>query len=122
MRPFDGYNDEAMADPTADCRELISGADFDGDGQEFWLRSIIIRESGGVDAIFEVYDQNEGVAVAANQRFSANVPKSTTTMIEFPAPGIKFTTNITAGVNGGAGTLAAYNIHASGYVSGGMGK
>lgn len=122
MKPFDGYNDEAMADPTADVRELISGADFDGDGQEFWLRSLIIRESGGVDAILDVYDQNEGVAVAANQRFSVNVPKSTTTTIDIPAPGIKFTTNLTAGVNGGLGTLAAYNIHASGYVVGGMGK
>jgi hypothetical protein len=46
MKPFDGYSDEAIADPTVDCRELISGADFDGDGQEFWLRFIIVRESG----------------------------------------------------------------------------
>lgn len=122
MKPYDGYSDEAMADPTADCRELISGSDFDGNGQEFWLRYIIAIETGGVDAILELYDQNEGVAVAANKRFSVNVPKSTTTMIEFPAPGVKFTTNITAGVNGGSGTLAAYNVHAGGYLVGGMGK
>jgi len=122
MRPYDGYSDEAMANPTADVRELISGADFDGNGQEFWLRYIIARESGGADAILEVYDQNEGVAVAASLRFVVDIPKSTTTMIEFPAPGVRFVTNITAGVNGGTGTLAAYNVHAGGYVNGGMGK
>jgi len=122
MRPYDGYSDQAMADPTAACREIISGANFDGNGQEFWLRYIIAIETGGVDAILQVYDQNEAVAVAANLRFAANVPKSTTTMIEFPAPGVKFTTNITAGVVGGSGTLAAYQVHAGGYISGGMGK
>ena len=122
MKPYDGYSDEAMADPTADCRELISGANFDGNGQEFWLRYIIAIETGGVDAILEFYDQNEGVAVGANKRFSVNIPKSTTTTIDIPAPGIKFTTNMTAGVTGGAGTLAAYNIHAGGYLVGGVGK
>jgi len=122
MRPYDGYNDQAMADPTAACRELISGANFDGNGQEFWLRYIIAIETGGVDAILEFYDQNEAVAVAANKRFSVNIPKSTTTTIDIPAPGIKFTTNLVAGVTGGSGTLAAYNIHAGGYLIGGMGK
>lgn len=122
MKPFDGYSDEAMADPTVDCRELISGADFDGDGQEFWLRFIIVRESGGVDGVFDIYDQNEGAEVAANKRFSVNVPKSTTTTIEFPAPGVKFVTNITGGLVGAAGTVSAYNVHAGGYVVGGMGK
>lgn len=122
MRPYDGYNDEALADPTADCRELITDADFDGNGQEFWLRYIIIRESGGVAGVLELYDQDEGVAVAANQRTSVDVPASTTTSIDIPAPGMKFTTNITAGLNGGLGTVAAYNIHVGGYVTGGMAK
>ena len=120
-REYDGYSDEAMADPTADCRELITGANFDGSGQEFWLRYIIIRNSHAADdAILEVYDQNEGVAVGANLRFVADVPASTTTTIEFPAPGVRFSVNITAGINGGTGTVAAYNVHAGGYVTGGM--
>ena len=121
MRPISGFSDEAMADPTADCRELISGADFDGAGQEFWLRYIIIRNSHAADdAVLEVYDQNEGVAVGANLRFVADVPASTTTTIEFPAPGVKFRTNLTAGINGAVGTVAAYNVHAGGYATGGM--
>jgi hypothetical protein len=72
--------------------------------------------------VFDIYDQNEGAEVAANKRFSVNVPKSTTTTIEFPAPGVKFVTNITGGLVGAAGTVSAYNVHAGGYVVGGMGK
>lgn len=122
MRPYDGVTDEALADPTVDCRELISGADFDGNGQEFWLRYIILRESGGVAGVLEVYDQDEGAAVGANLKFTANVPANATTTIEFPAPGMRFATNIVAGLNGGLGTVAAYNAHAGGYVTGGMAR
>ena len=119
MRPYSGFSDEAMADPTVDCRELISGADFDGGGQEFWLRYIIVRNTGIAGAL-EVYDQNEGVAVGANLRFVADCPANATTTIEFPAPGVRFVTNLTAGLNAAAGTVAAYNVQAGGYLSGGM--
>ncbi len=118
-RDFDGYNDEAMADPTVDCRELITGADFANGGQIFWLRYLIVYNSGAA-GVLDVYDQNEGVAVAANQRFAMNVPAASTTVLEIPAPGISFTTCITAGLNGGIGTIGAYGIHAGGFVVGGM--
>ena len=119
MRPFDGYNDQALADPTVDCRELITDADFDGNGTIFFLRYIIIRNSGIV-GVLEIYDQNEGVAVGANLRFVADLPAATTTLIEIPAPGISFVVNITAGLTAAAGTVAIGNAHAGGYVSGGM--
>ncbi len=120
-REYDGFNDEALADPTADCRELITGADFDGDLGTFWLRYIIIRESGGAnDAIVSLYDQDEGVAVAANLRAAFDLPKGTTQIIEFPAPGLSFKTNITAGLVAAAGTVAIGNAHAGGYLIGSM--
>ena len=120
-REYDGYNDEALADPTTDCRELITGADFDGEGAVFWLRYIIIRNShASTDAILELYDQDEGAATGANQRGAIDVPASTTTYIEFPAPGKSFKTNLTAGINGGSGTISAYNVVAGGYLVGGM--
>jgi hypothetical protein len=120
-RDYDGYNDEALTDPTVDCRELITGADFDAGGQIFWLRYIIIRNSHATDdAILEVYDQNEGVAVAINLRFTADLPANATTVIEIPSPGISFYVNITAGLNGATGTVAVGNAHAGGYQVGGM--
>ena len=119
-REYDGYNDEALVDPTAtDARELITGSDFDGDGAAFWLRYIIIRNTG-VAGVCEIYDQDEGVAVAANKRFEFDVPATTTTTIDIPAPGIMFITNLTAGLTGNTGTVAAYACHAGGYLVGGM--
>ncbi len=122
-RDYDGFNDEAMVSPTAtECRELISDANFDLDGAVFWLRYIIIRNSSAaVDGILEVYDQDEAVAVAANKRFEFDVPASTTTVLELPAPGISFKVNITAGLTTNLGTVAAYAIHAGGYLVGGIG-
>jgi len=117
-REYDGFNDEAMADPTAACRELITGADFDGEGATFWLRYILVSNTGPA-GILELYDQNEAVAVGANKRGEFNVPADTT-LIEIPAPGMSFRVNLTAGLTGATGTIAAYGIHAGGYLVGGM--
>ncbi len=121
-REYDGYNDEAIVDPAAtECRELISGADFDGEGAIFWLRYIIVRNSSAATAgILELYDQDEAVAVAADKRFEFDIPASATTVLELPAPGISFKTNLTAGLTSNNGTVAAYAIHAGGYLVGGM--
>lgn len=120
-REYDGYNDEALADPTADCREIITGADFNGEGSTFWLRYIIIRNSHATaDAVVNVYDQDEGVAVNTNLRFVFDAPASTTTTVELPAPGASFLTNITAGIVSGTGTVDIGNVHAGGYLVGGM--
>ena len=121
MRPYDGYSDEAMADPTADCREIINNSDFDIEGGSFWLRYIIVRNSDVAnDAVLELYDQDEGVAVGANKRGEFDVPAEATTVLDIPAPGIKFDKNCTAGITGATGTIAAYAIHAGGYIVGGM--
>lgn len=120
-REYDGYNDEALADPTVDCRELITGADFNGDNSVFWLRYILVRNDHATDdAILELYDQDEGVAVGTNLRGKIDVPHGTTQLIEFPAPGLSFNTNITAGLNGAVGTVAIGGTHAGGYLIGGM--
>ena len=118
-RPYSGHNDEDLVLPATDVRELISGADFDARNVAFWLRSLTIRNYDGAnDTVVDIYDQDEGVAVAANQRLSLDIPAGTTAMFDFPSPGIKFVTNITA-ASTPISTVAAYEASASGYIDGG---
>lgn len=118
-RPISGNTDEALTTPGADCRELISGLNPNGDNATFWCRGIIIYNSHAADdAVVDVYDQDEGVAVAANQRFTIIAPAGTTTVVEFAAPGFAFVTNLTAGTTNG--TVAAYEAGAWGYLEGGQ--
>ena len=119
-REYDGFNDAAVVAPATSV-ELITGADFAADGATFWLRYVVIRNSSAaVDGILELYDQDEGAAVAANKRFEFDIPASTTTVLELPAPGISFKINLVAGITGNLGTVAAYAVHAGGYLVGGM--
>jgi len=109
--PLSGYNDAVL---TTTVVEIISGEDFDGEGVVFWLRSLMIYNShASIDAIVDLYDQDEGAVVAANQRGTIIAPYGTTTVVDFPAPGIAFRTNIGAVL--GAGTVAAYECLAWGY-------
>jgi len=118
-RDLSGRSDEALTIPATDCRELISGADFDGELATFHLLGIIIYNSdGAADAVVDIYDQDEGVAVAANQQFTIVAPFGVTTIVSLDAPGWQFHTNITAATTGG--TIAAYEAGAWGYLEGGM--
>jgi len=118
-REISGNTDEALTTPGVDCRELISGLDINGDASTFWCRGIIIYNSHAADdAVVAVFDQDEAVAVAANQRFTIVAPAGTTTFAEFAAPGFAFHVNMTAGVTGG--TVAVYEAGAWGYLEGGM--
>lgn len=108
--PRSGYNDEALTTTTKDL--LTPGI---ASGRVFWLRGLVITETGGAtDATVVVYDQAEAAVTAANQRVPNLIcPKGVTTTVEFDAPGIKFITGVTATVAGGA--VAAYNGVAYGY-------
>lgn len=119
-RDLSGRSDEAMTTPGADCRELISGADFDGENAIFHLKGVIIYNShASADGVLQLYDQDEGVAVAANEQFTIVAPFGVTTIVEFCEPGWQFHTNITAGVTGG--TVGAYAVGAWGYLVGAQG-
>lgn len=118
-RPVSGRTDEALTIPATDCRELISGLNPDGEKSTFWLRWVAIYNSHATDdAVVDIYDQDENVATAANQRLTIVAPAGTTTVVELPAPGMAFTTNLTAAVTGG--TVAVYEAAAGGYLEGGM--
>lgn len=114
--PHSGNTDEALTTPAVDCRELL-GTGFRQANRTFQCRSIWVYNSHATeDATVQVYDQAEGVAVAANERFAFQVPAQTTVIVEFPAPGMEFRTNITAAVTNG--TVAIYQAGASGYEEG----
>lgn len=108
--PRSGYNDDALTTTTISL--LTAGI---SSGRVFWLRGLVITETGGTtDATVKLYDQAEAAVTAANQRLPAIIcPKGITTQIEFAAPGIKFITDCEATVSGGA--VAAYNAAAYGY-------
>ncbi len=118
-KAISGNSDEALTIPATDCRELITGADFDGQMAVFHCLGIIVYNShADTDSVVDIYDQDEAVAVAASQRLTLICPFGVTTMITFPDPGFLFKVNITAAVTGG--TIAAYEIGAFGYTTGGQ--
>jgi len=109
--PLSGYNDEAL---TTTVKEIISGEDFDGELVVFWLRGMAIgNEHATATGVVELFDQDEAAVTAANQRGVFLCPPSATTVFDFPAPGIKFATNIGAIITGG--TVGAYGVVAWGY-------
>ena len=112
----DGHNDEALAAPATDMRELISGLDPDGDGRVFYLVYLaLVNEHASQVGVVELADQDEAAITAANQRGPAiHVPPGETVIVEFPGMGIKFATNLTAGVTNG--TFSTLSQHAGGWL------
>jgi len=118
--PRSGNTDEALTAPATDVRELLGDGfhtDPNGNTRKFRLRSVWAYNSHATDtALIQVYDQDEGVAVAANEKFAFPVPPETYVKIDFPAPGYEFFTNLTAAVTNG--TIAIYQAGAIGYEEG----
>ena len=113
--PVTGRNDQALQAPGSGQREVISGLDIDGVGMTFCLRWLLIANEGTTAAVVEITDQDEAAITAANQRFTVHVAPGDTAMVEFPDPGFKFVTNVTAGTTGG--TIATLGgISGGGYL------
>lgn len=111
-----GNSVEALTTPAADCRAILAVGGFTT-GRIFWCKFIWVYNSSAVtDAVIQLFDQDEAVAVAANERFSFIAPKAAGTMIDIPGPGMKFVTNITAATTGG--TVAIYQMGCGGYEEG----
>ncbi len=110
--PFSGYNDAALG---AAVLSISSDADFAGKGKVFWLRGVLITNTHATDtAKVDLFDQDEAAVTPANMRGSVQCPAKATTMIDFPAPGIKFITEV--GAVKTAGTIAAYDVLVTGYM------
>lgn len=110
--PRSGNTDEALTTSGADVRELLGAAI--GANREFWVRELWAYNShAATDGVLTLWDQDEGIAVAANERYSVPVPHGVTTHVKFDAPGMRFGTNICAAVS--AGTVAIYQAGCTGY-------
>ena len=113
--PISGVSDEALVAETTDARELISGGFTTG--RVFWLRGVQLTNTHvSQDSIVKLFDaaeaaQSDDTACKA----SIYVPASTTVIADFAAPGLKFATNLTAGLETLVGTFGAYMQSAWGY-------
>ncbi|MBW2559624.1 MAG: hypothetical protein JRE40_02090 [Deltaproteobacteria bacterium] len=108
---FSGYNDEAL---TTTVKSISSDADFATKGRVFWLKGISISNTHASETgLVDLYDQDEGAIVAANQRGSILCPPNSTTVVDYPAPGIKFATEVGAVLTNG--TVGAYDVLVTGY-------
>ena len=114
--PVAGQTDEALTIAATDARELISGLDPDGDSKVFVLEEIeLTNEHVSQDAVIEFWDQDEAVAVAANQRGAITVPAASTVTKGWPAgTGPRFKTNFCGSAT--QGTFAIGTQRASGYL------
>lgn len=115
--PISGQCDEALAAAATDARELISGADFDGDGKVFVLEELeLSNEHVSLDGFVELWDADEGAAPTATlQRGGFTVPAASTVKLSWrPGTGPRFRTSICATAT--QGTFAAQTQRCSGYL------
>lgn len=98
-------------------RELISGTDPDGDGNVLWLKGgVYPNEHASQVAFIELADDDEGAITAANQRGGFHVAPENTGTLDLPGKGLRFATNLVAGVTNG--TIAAYTTVSMAYMDG----
>jgi len=113
--PFSSYSDEAMDAYDDDCRKIDQN-DVTA-GRVKWLRGIMITENGGTAGTLQIYDYDtEGASPTATlQRAAIYFGANQTTVIDFPAPGLKFIDGIIAGMDADGPTVPAYGIVVWGY-------
>lgn len=111
--PFSGYNDHDLhADNLYRICEPGLG------GRVFWLRSIVINNpTGGADRQIKLYDEAEAdsptTPTDTKQRAAITAKSEATTVVDFPAPGIKFVDDLGAV---GHADILAYNLTVIGYL------
>ncbi|MBA7641376.1 hypothetical protein ES703_49053 [subsurface metagenome] len=107
--PFSGYN-KVASDETTLKRICEPGLD----GRVFWMKGIIINNEGASDHIVKIYDEAEAAtATPAKQRLPITAKANATTVVDFPAPGIKFVDDVGAVSHA---DIKAYGIAVTGYL------
>lgn len=120
--PRSSYNDEALAQYSSDCRDLLQGG-ITAD-RVFWLKGIIITNADPTSTDYVVlYDgDTEGAEDAGpvedDRRLLIAVGPKETVALEFPGPGIKFVDGVLAATLFSAadgGVFKAYGVTITGY-------
>ena len=106
-----GVTDDAL---TATASKNMMGSGLSS-GRKFWLRSIWVTNTHSTDpAWVYIYDEAETTAAtAAAKQLSIPCNQGAVAQMDFPAPGILFTTGVSAVKSGG--TFAPYECGCSGY-------
>lgn len=116
---FLGWSDSAMAAFGTNAFKLLDAGVTTG--RVAYLRSIMVTETGGNAGILYIYDYNtEGASPTTTlQRATISFPASATTMVDFPAPGLKFVTGILGALAAAPGAVVgAYCVTVWGYEEG----
>lgn len=120
--PRSGVTGEALTTSATDVRSLLGLNSTLTEDRVLFLRAVWAYNSHAANAdTLTLWDVAEGAGpAAATQRLSVPLPALTLTMVEFPAPGLKFVTNLTASLDNSpaAGTVAVYEAGATGYEDG----
>ena len=111
--PRFGYNVAAITASGVGSLRILTGGITTG--RVFWLRHLTITNEHATNpGVAELWDEAAAVTpAAANQRGAFIIPANDTVQLDFPAPGIRFDTDVTMTTS--AGTLAAYSQLCAGY-------
>lgn len=110
--PFSGHNTVAL---DAAVKSISTAAGFAAKGKVFWLKGISITNTHATQTgLVDLYDQVAGAIVPASKRGSVQCPPVATTVVDFPAPGIKFIAEVGAVKTNG--TFIAYDVLVTGYM------
>lgn len=120
--PKSGTNDNELVASGSKVYSLLAGQGNNGitENRVFWLKGLSIYNSdGSADALVDIYDDaDDAVGAAAKRRQAIVAPFGTTTIVDYPGPGIgPFTDNCCAGITGGE--VLAYGAACWGYEVGG---
>jgi len=109
---FSGYNDDNQhaSNLYRICEPGI------GD-KVFWMKGISINNPGTSDYIVKIYDEAEAASpttpTAAKERLAITAKANATTVVDLPAPGVKFVDDVGAVSHA---DIIAYNIAVMGYL------
>ncbi len=112
-KPFSGYNDDAQHGTN-----LYRICEPGLNGRVFWLKGIVINNPGASDHEVKIYDEAQAATPAApvsaaKQRLAITAKAAATTVVDFPAPGIKFVDDVGAVSHA---DITAYDIAVTGYL------
>lgn len=111
-KSFSGYNDDDQH-----ASKLYRICEPGLDSKVFWLKGIIINNPGASDREVKLYDEAEAdtptTPTAAKQRLAITAKANATTVVDFPAPGIKFVDDLGAVSHA---DITAYDIAVTGYL------
>ena len=109
---FSGYNNDAQH-----ASNLYRICEPGIGSQVFWLKGIAITNPGTADHTVNIYDEAEAATpttpTAAKQRLAIIAKAGATTVVDFPAPGIKFVDDVGAVSHA---DILAYEVNLTGYL------